>query len=63
MIVIIDLSSGILIINVNLSIPTCLSKGSSIFYYEVTTRPILINLAHRRLGYISESRVKVLALE
>ena len=63
MIAVIDLSSGILIINVNLSIPTYLSEDSSTFYYKVTTRPILINLAYRRLGYISESRVKVLASE
>jgi hypothetical protein len=62
MITIIDSFSGIPIINVNPSIPTYLPKGLTIFYYEVTTRPILINLAYRRLGYISESRVKALAL-
>jgi hypothetical protein len=56
-----DLSSGILIINVNLSIPISLSEGSSTYYYEVTIRPILLDLVYRRLGYISEARVKVLA--
>jgi hypothetical protein len=60
MIAIIDLSSGILIINVNLSIPISLSKGLSTYYYKVTIRPILLNLVYRRLGYISEARVKVL---
>jgi hypothetical protein len=59
MIAIIDLSSGILIINVNLSIPTNLFKGLSIYYYEVIIRPILLDLVYRRLGYISEARVKV----
>jgi hypothetical protein len=63
MITIIDLFFSILIINVNLSIPIYLFKGSSTFYHEIITRPILINLAHRRLGYISESRVKILILE
>jgi hypothetical protein len=59
-IAIIDLSSGILIINVNLLIPTSLSEGSSTYYYKVTIRPILLNLVYRRLGYISEARVKAL---
>jgi hypothetical protein len=37
-----------------------LPEGSSTYYYEVTTRPISLDLAHRRLGYIGESRVKAL---
>jgi len=36
------------------------SEGSSTYYHEVTTRPISLDLAHRRLGHIGESRVKVL---
>jgi hypothetical protein len=63
-IAIIDLFSGILIINVNPAISIrYYFEGSTIFYYEVITRPILIDLAYRRLDYISESRVKALALE
>jgi hypothetical protein len=58
-IVVIDLFFGILIINVNLSISIRLSKGSSTYYYEVIIRPILLDLIYRRLGYISEARVKV----
>jgi hypothetical protein len=63
MIAVTNSSSNILIINVNpaISIRHYL-KGLTIFYYKVTTRPILIDLAYRRLGHISESRVKVLAL-
>jgi hypothetical protein len=61
MIAIIDLSSGILIINVNLSIPISLPKGLSTYYHEVTTRSILLNLVYRRLDYISEARVKAFA--
>jgi hypothetical protein len=56
-----DSSSGIPIINVNPSIPTSLSEGSSTYYHEITTRPISLDLAHRRLGHISEARVKALA--
>jgi hypothetical protein len=63
MIAITDSFSSILIINVNPSISIYLSEGSSTFYHKIITRPILINLAHRRLGHISESRVKALALE
>jgi hypothetical protein len=61
MIAVINLFSSILIINVDLSIPTRLPKGSSTYYYKVTTRPISLDLAHRRLSYISEARVKALA--
>jgi hypothetical protein len=56
-----DSSSGIPIINTNPSIPIHRPEGSSTFYHEVTTRPISLDLAHRRLGHISESRVKALA--
>jgi hypothetical protein len=59
MIAIVNLFFGILIINVNLSIPISLSKGSSTYYYKVIIRPILLDLVYRRLGYISEARVKV----
>jgi hypothetical protein len=54
-------SSGIPIINTNPSIPIHHPEGSSTYYHEVTTRPISLDLAHRRLGHISESRVKALA--
>src|SRR5207237_7649982 len=37
------------------------SEGSTAFYHEVTTRPISLDLAHRRLGHISEARVRALA--
>jgi hypothetical protein len=63
MLIVADSSSGILIININLSIPICLPEGSSTYYHKVTTRPISLNLAHRRLGHISEARVKALAYE
>jgi hypothetical protein len=56
-----DSSSGIPIINTNPSVPACLPEGSSTYYHEVTTRPISLELAHRRLGHISEARVKALA--
>src|SRR5271170_467209 len=56
-----DSSSGIPIINTNPSIPACLPEGSSTYYHEVTTRPISLDLAHRRLGHISKARVKALA--
>jgi hypothetical protein len=46
MIATIDLSSSILIINVNPSIPTSLFKGSSTYYYKITIRPILLNLVY-----------------
>jgi hypothetical protein len=64
MIAVADSSSGILIINVNsaISIRHYL-EGSTTFYHEITTRPILMDLAYRRLGHISESRVKALASE
>ena len=61
MITVADLFSDILIIDINLSIPSYPPEGSSTFYYEVTTRPIFLDLAHRRLGHIDESRVKALA--
>src|SRR6266480_5877854 len=51
-----DSSSGIPIIDTN-----PYSEGSSTFYHEVTTRPISLDLAHRRLGHISEARVRALA--
>jgi hypothetical protein len=62
MIAVADSFSGILIINVNpaISIRHYL-EGLTTFYYEVTTRPILLDLVYRRLGHISEARVKVLA--
>jgi hypothetical protein len=64
MIAITDSSSSILIINVNPAISIRhYFKGSTTFYHKVTTRPILIDLAYRRLGHISESRVKALASE
>ena len=56
-----DSSSGIPIIDTNPSVPSCPPEGSSTFYHEVTTRPISLDLAHRRLGHIGESRVKALA--
>jgi len=57
-----DSSSGIPIINTNQAIPIRHHpEGSSTFYHEVTTRPISLDLAHRRLGHISESRIKALA--
>jgi Reverse transcriptase (RNA-dependent DNA polymerase)/GAG-pre-integrase domain len=56
-----DSSSGIPIINTNPSIPIHHLEGSSTYYHEVTTRPISLKLAHRRLGHISESRVRKLA--
>ena len=56
-----DSSSGIPIINTNPSSPIHLPEGSSTFYHEVTTRPISLNLAHRRLGHIDKSRVRALA--
>jgi hypothetical protein len=58
-----DSSSGIPIINTNPSCPDTigLPEGSSVFYHEVTTRPISLELAHRRLGHIGEARVKALA--
>lgn len=55
-----DSSSGIPFINVD-PIPTHYPEGSSTYYHEVTTRPISLDLAHRRLGHISESRVRALA--
>jgi hypothetical protein len=62
MIAIIDLSFSILIINVNPAISIrYYFKGLTTFYYKVIMRPILIDLAYRRLGHISESRVKMLA--
>ena len=60
-IAVVDSFSNILIINTNLSVPSCPPEGSSIFYYEVTIHPISLDLAHRRLGYIDESRIKALA--
>ncbi len=51
-----DSSSGIPVIDTN-----PYSEGSSAFYHEVTTRPISLDLAHRRLGHISEARVRALA--
>jgi hypothetical protein len=56
-----DSSSGIPIISTNPSIPIHLPEGSSTYYHEVTTRPISLDLAHRRLGHIGESRVRALA--
>ncbi len=57
-----DSSSGIPIINTNPSDNEAnLPEGSSTFYHEVTTRPISLDLAHRRLGHIGEARVKALA--
>src|SRR5271156_5760010 len=56
-----DSSSGISIINIGSSIPIHHPEGSSTYYHEVTTRPISLDLAHRRLGHISESRVRKLA--
>jgi hypothetical protein len=58
-----DLSSGIPIINTNPAMPTRhhLPEGSSIYYHEVITRPISLDLVYRRLGHISEFRVKALA--
>jgi len=56
-----DSSSGIPIINIGPSIPIHHPEGSSTYYHEVTTRPISLDLAHRRLGHISEARVKALA--
>jgi hypothetical protein len=53
-----DSSSGIPIVNTN---PIPYPEGSSTFYHEVTTRPISLDLAHRRLGHISEARVRALA--
>src|SRR5947209_12784921 len=52
-----DSSSGIPIINTKPSIPIHHPEGSSTYYHEVTTRPISLDLAHRRLGHIGESRV------
>ena len=54
-------SSGIPIINTNPSSPIHLPEGSSTFYHEVTTRPISLDLAHRKPGHIGESRVRALA--
>ena len=51
-----DSSSGIPVINTD-----PYSEGSIAFYHEVTTRPISLDLAHRRLGHISEARVRALA--
>jgi hypothetical protein len=56
-----DSSSGIPTISTNSAIPIHLPEGSSTYYHEVTTRPISLDLAHRRLGHIGESRVKALA--
>ena len=56
-----DSSSGIPIIDTNHSDTAYhLPEGSSTFYHEVTTRPISLELAHRRLGHIGEARVKAL---
>jgi hypothetical protein len=55
-----DSSSGIPIINTNPSIPIHHLEGSSTYYHEVTTRPISLKLAHRRLGHINEARVRKL---
>ena len=63
MITVIDLSSSILIIDINPSIPSYPPNGSDTFYYKVTTRPISLDLAHRRLSYIGESRIKALIYE
>ena len=56
-----DSSSGIPIVSTGPSIPVHHPAGSSTYYHEVTTRPISLDLAHRRLGHISESRVRALA--
>ena len=56
-------SSDIPLINIGPSISIHHPEGSSTYYYEVITRPISFNLAHRRLGHISEARVKALAYE
>jgi hypothetical protein len=53
-----DLFFGILIININFIL---YSEGSSTFYYKVIIRLIFLDLAHRRLDYISEARVRALA--
>jgi hypothetical protein len=52
-----DSSFGIPIVNTNPIYP----EGSSTFYHEVTTRPISLDLAYRRLDHISEARVRALA--
>ena len=53
-------SSSIPIVNTDPLIPTHHLEGLSTFYHEVTTRPISVDLAYRRLGHISESRVRAL---
>jgi hypothetical protein len=58
----IDFSSGLSLLNVLKVSPRDRIEACKTYYSEVKYRPISINLAHRRLNHISEQSVRKLAL-
>jgi hypothetical protein len=57
-----DFSSGLPLLNVLKAPPRDRIEICKTYYSEIKHRPISINLAHRRLNYISEQSVRKLAL-
>jgi len=57
-----DSSSGLPLLNVLKAPPRDRIEACRTYYSEVKHRPISIDLAHRRLGHISEQSVRKLAL-
>src|SRR5450755_140476 len=58
----VDSSSGLPLLNVLKAPPRDRIEACRTYYSEVKHRPISIDLAHRRLGHISEQSVRKLAL-
>jgi Integrase core domain len=58
-----DSSSGLPLLNTSNPSTTEQLNSAFVYYHEARTKPISLDLAHRRLGHISEAQVRRLAYE